>query len=113
MDDDILIAMIKQLFHTQLHALCKVTDGNGNTILHLAAQFGRNDLVEYLGTKLIDENCMNNNGRTALHLAVRYNNVSTVETFYETFKTESLTSIKLLGTEKQRCTLRLKLAVQR
>ena len=86
MDDNILIAMIKQLFHTQLHALCKVTDGNGNTILHLAAQFGRDDLVDYLGTKLIDENYMNNNGRTALHLAVRYNNVSTVETFYETFK---------------------------
>ena len=86
MDDGILIAMIKQLFHTQLHALCKVTDGNGNTILHLAAKFGRDDLVEYLGTKLVDENGMNNNGRTALHLAVSCNNVSTAETFYETFK---------------------------
>ena len=90
MDDNILITMINQLFHNQLQKLCKVTDGNGNTILHLAAKFGRDDLVEYLGTKLVDENFMNNNGRAALHLAVQYNNVSTVEIFYETFKSREL-----------------------
>ena len=90
MDDDILIAMIKQLFHNQLQKLCKVTDGNGNTMLHLSAKFGRDNLVEYLGTKLVDENYMNNNGRTALHLAVQHNNISTVEIFYETFKSREL-----------------------
>jgi hypothetical protein len=55
-----------------LEAAMSVDEGNGNQPIHIAAQNGHLDLVEYLVSKKVDANVKNGKGNTALHMAISY-----------------------------------------
>ncbi len=86
MEDAVIIDMLNKLHGNQIRPLCEESDREENTILHLSAKFARDDLVEYLAVKPVDEMRQNLAGLTALHVAVRQNNVMTVDTFCKAFK---------------------------
>ncbi len=49
-------------------------DTDGNTVLHIAFDYGQEDLIEYLIKNGINVNIQNKNGSTPLHCAVSYCN---------------------------------------
>ena len=48
-------------------------DSQGNTALHIAAQYNQTDVAKYLVDKGADLNLQDSQGNTALHIAVQYN----------------------------------------
>ena len=90
MSDATIIGMIRRLYDSQIRELCKVKDRRGNTILHLATKFGRDELVQHLATKPINEMLPNYDGQTALHVAVQYDNLNTVKIFYKAFRNRKI-----------------------
>ena len=90
MSDATIIGMIRRLYDSQIRELCKVKDRRGNTILHLATKFGRDDLVQHLATKPINEMLPNYDGQTALHVAVQYYNLTTVKVFHRAFRNRKI-----------------------
>ncbi|KAL1490310.1 hypothetical protein ABEB36_013026 [Hypothenemus hampei] len=56
-----------------------VTDKNGKTVLHLAAEYGNYDMVQFLVAKGVNVNAIDINGKTVLYWAAKSGNLNVVE----------------------------------
>ncbi len=73
-----------------------VTDGNVNSITHLACQYGFNNIVDYLVSfPHNDLYFKNNDGMVPLHIACRYGHINIVK------KIAHKTSINLLDNNRE------------
>ena len=68
------------------------TDGTGMSLLHHAAQLGRDDMVEVLRRHRADEGLLNNANRTALQLAQESKHTKVIELLQDDVKETAVTS---------------------
>jgi ankyrin repeat protein len=71
------------------------TDKNGNNLLHLAVDIQDMNMVEFLISKGIDYNCVNNNGLTALQITSMHDDLNILKALLEVSKDTNLNLLHL------------------